>query len=402
VGTLKSFLNVKSDEDFVLAVAWILATLRDYGPYPILALAGEHGSAKSSFSSILRLLCDPNTAPLRALPREDRDLFIAASNGHVLSFDNISGLPAWISDTLCRLATGGGFATRTLYSDQDETLFDSSRPIILNGIEDIVTRPDLADRSLFLTLEPISEGDRRPEKELYAAFEKQRPYILGALLTAVSRGLKRLPETRLEKLPRMADFALWATACEGALWAEGAFGAAYSSNLAEATGNVADADPIAAAIRVLMREQTEWSGFTAALLAELAQIAGDRAVRAKDWPNTPKALGGRLRRAAPLLRKLGIDIRFPARTDHKQPRAVVITSSEEGKRSAPSAPSAPQAGTARDNNELGKGPNSPGLRPNPGPEKIGPDIVPAKSLKDKLLAEAADGTDELGGWEETI
>jgi hypothetical protein len=90
----------------------------------------------------------------------------------------------------------------------------------------------------------------------------------------------------------MADFALWATACEGALWAEGAFGAAYSSNLAEATGNVADADPIAAAIRVLMREQTEWSGFTAALLAELAQIAGDRAVRAKDWPNTPKALGG--------------------------------------------------------------------------------------------------------------
>jgi hypothetical protein len=160
VGTLKSFLNVKSDEDFVLAVAWILATLRDYGPYPILALAGEHGSAKSSFSSILRLLCDPNTAPLRALPREDRDLFIAASNGHVLSFDNISGLPAWISDTLCRLATGGGFATRTLYSDQDETLFDSSRPIILNGIEDIVTRPDLADRSLFLTLEPIF--GRRP------------------------------------------------------------------------------------------------------------------------------------------------------------------------------------------------------------------------------------------------
>ena len=56
----------------------------------------------------------PNTAPLRALPREDRDLFIAASNGHVLAFDNVSGLPAWISDTLCRLATGGGFAVRQL------------------------------------------------------------------------------------------------------------------------------------------------------------------------------------------------------------------------------------------------------------------------------------------------
>jgi hypothetical protein len=91
-------------------------------------------------------LIDPNTAPLRALPREDRDLFIAATNGHVLAFDNVSGLPPWISDTLCRLATGGGFAVRQLYTDQDEILFDAVRPVILNGIEDIITRPDLADR----------------------------------------------------------------------------------------------------------------------------------------------------------------------------------------------------------------------------------------------------------------
>lgn len=63
----------------------------------------------------------------------------------------------WISDTLCRLATGGGFAVRRLYSDMDEVLFDAARPVILNGIEDIVTRPDLADRAVFLTLEPIPE-----------------------------------------------------------------------------------------------------------------------------------------------------------------------------------------------------------------------------------------------------
>jgi hypothetical protein len=144
---LRSFLNVKTDNDFVLAVAWVLACLRDCGPYPVLALSGEQGSAKSTFSAILRALLDPNTAPLRALPREDRDLFIAASNGHVLAFDNVSGLPAWISDTLCRLATGGGFAVRQLYTDQDEVLFDATRPVILNGIEDIVTRPDLADRA---------------------------------------------------------------------------------------------------------------------------------------------------------------------------------------------------------------------------------------------------------------
>jgi len=109
VETLRSFLNVQSANDFVLVVAWALAVLRNRGPYPVIVLSGEQGSAKSTFSAILRALLDPNTAPLRALPREDRDLFIAASNGHVLAFDNVSGLPAWISDTLCRLATGGGF-----------------------------------------------------------------------------------------------------------------------------------------------------------------------------------------------------------------------------------------------------------------------------------------------------
>jgi hypothetical protein len=187
---LRSFLNLKSNVDFVLVVAWALAVLRDRGPYPVLVLSGEQGSAKSTFSAILRALLDPNTAPLRALPREDRDLFIAATNGHVLAFDNVSGLAAWISDTLCRLATGGGFAVRQLYTDQDEVLFDAARPVILNGIEEIVTRPDLADRALFLTLEPIPEERRRPEAELWASFDIQRPLILGVLLNAMVEGLR--------------------------------------------------------------------------------------------------------------------------------------------------------------------------------------------------------------------
>jgi hypothetical protein len=169
-------------------------------------LSGDRAVRRTGISEIDLLsdpeaLLDPNTAPLRALPREDRDLFIAANNSHQLAFDNVSGLPAWISDTLCRLATGGGFAVRQLYSDQDEVLFDAARPVILNGIEDIVTRPDLADRAVVLTLEPIPEERRRPEAELWAAFEAERPCILGVLLDTVAQGLKRLPETRLERLP---------------------------------------------------------------------------------------------------------------------------------------------------------------------------------------------------------
>lgn len=364
VETLRAFLNVQSDQDFVLVVAWALAVLRNKGPYPALVLSGEQGSAKSTFSAILRALLDPNTAPLRALPREDRDLFIAASNGHVLAFDNVSGLPAWISDTLCRLATGGGFAVRQLYTDQDEVLFDAARPVILNGIEDIVTRPDLADRAVFLTLEPIPEERRRPEQELWAAFEAERPRLLGVLLDAVVEGLKRLPDTHLPKLPRMADFALWASACETALWPSGTFWSAYCGNRDEAVDGVIDADPVAAAVRAVMTERTEWTGTASDLLGALAEMAGERVAKSKTWPDSPRALSGRLRRAATFLRKIGIDIGFE-REGRARTRTIRITTA--GKPASPeirgAQPSASSASSAdRPKASSGNGFASPGLR----------------------------------------
>ena len=350
VDTLRSFLNVRADTDFVLVVAWALACLRNRGPYPVLALSGEQGSAKSTFLAMMRSLLDPNTAPLRALPREDRDLFIAASNGHVLAFDNVSGLPAWISDTLCRLATGGGFAVRQLYSDQDEVLFDAARPVILNGIEDIVTRPDLADRAVFLTLEPIPEERRRPETELWAAFEAERPRILGVLLDAVVEGLDRLPGTRLERLPRMADFALWATACETALWPAGTFWSAYCGNRDEAVEGVIEADPVASAVRAMMSlrtERTVWTGSATDLLGALGEVVGERVAKSKAWPDSARALSGRLRRAATSLRKIGIEIAFEregrARTRTINIAATLSHASPENGVERPSAPSASPA-----------------------------------------------------------
>jgi hypothetical protein len=120
----------------------------------LLAISGEQGSAKTVLSKMLKALVDPNVAPVRALPREQRELMIAANNGHVLAFDNLSGLPPWLSDALCRLATGGSFAVRQLYTNEDEILFQATRPLLVNGIEDVISRPDLADRSIFLTLAP--------------------------------------------------------------------------------------------------------------------------------------------------------------------------------------------------------------------------------------------------------
>ena len=353
IEVLRSFLNVQSDNDFVLVVAWALAVLRNRGPYPVIVLSGEQGSAKSTFSAILRSLLDPNTAPLRALPRENRDLFIAASNGHVLAFDNVSGLPGWISDTLCRLATGGGFAVRQLYTDQDEVLFDAVRPVILNGIEEIVDRPDLADRALFLTLEPIPEEKRLPEAELWATFEIERPQILGALLDAVVEGLKQLPETRLETLPRMADFALWASACETALWPLGTFWSAYCGNRDEAVEGVIDADPIATAVRAVMATRTVWTGTASDLLGALAEVVDERVAKSKTWPDSPRALAGRLRRAATFLRKIGIEIGF-GREGRERTRTINITTIQpsaapENAGAQPSAPSAPSAPTPKSN-----------------------------------------------------
>jgi len=120
---LRRFVNVASEADWHLLEAWLMAALRPRGPYPILVLHGEQGSAKSTTSRVLRALVDPSTAPLRSEPRELRDLMIAASNVWVINLDNLSRIHTWLSDALCRLSTGGGFGTRELFTDRDETLF---------------------------------------------------------------------------------------------------------------------------------------------------------------------------------------------------------------------------------------------------------------------------------------
>jgi hypothetical protein len=183
---LASFLNLPSRNEFVLVVAWLLATLRVAGPYPALAISGEQGSAKTVLSKLLKDLVDPNVAPVRALVREERDLVIAANNSHVLAFDNLSGLPYALSDAFCRLATGASFGLRQLYTDADEVLFQAARPILLNGIDDVIVRSDLADRALFLTLPPIADRRRRVERQLWHEFEVARPRILGSLLDAAA------------------------------------------------------------------------------------------------------------------------------------------------------------------------------------------------------------------------
>jgi hypothetical protein len=208
-----------------------------------------------------------------------------------------------------------------------------------------------------LTLQPIPEEHRRPEQELWAAFDAERPRVLGVLLDAVVVGLKRLPETRLEKLPRMADFALWATACETALWPAGTFWSAYCGNRDDAVEGVIDADLIATAVRAVMATRTVWTGTASDLLDALAEVVGERVAKSKTWPDGPRALAGRLRRAATFLRKIGIEIGF-GREGRARTRTINITtiqtfSTPEKLGAEPSAPSASSAPRAKSN--LAKG-----------------------------------------------
>jgi hypothetical protein len=283
--------------------------LRPVGPYPLLAISGEQGSAKTVLSKLLRALVDPNVAPVRALPREERELMIATNNGHVLAFDNLSGLSPWLSDALCRLASGGSFAVRRLYTDDEEVLFKAARPTLLNGIEDVIGRSDLTDRAIFLTLGPIGEEQRRSETELWREFELARPGILGALLDAAAHGLGAVGSVQLARLPRMADFALWATACETAVWPAGTFARAYTANRKVAIEGMIDTDPVAACVRELMSERSSWTGSA----ADLLRISAERASQTGDitgFPKNPRALAGHLRRAQTFLRALGIEITF--------------------------------------------------------------------------------------------
>jgi hypothetical protein len=308
---LAKFLNLASERDRVLIFSWLLATLRGTGPYPILALYGEQGSAKSTSARIIRELIDPNTVPLRAQPRDERDLFIAANNSLLLCLDNMSHISGSLSDALCRLSTGGGMATRELYTDADEVLFDVQRPCIINGIEDLAIRPDLLDRTIPVVLPRIEPEQRRSLRALMDDFYKARPLILGSLLSAVSAALARLPTIQVNVLPRMADFALWAMAGEEAMgFNPGTFIQAFTASRADANTLAIEASPFAQAITRLMERTRHWQGTATDLLQALKVDGDDERTHRIGWPNGPQAVSNALRRLAPILRDAGIIVEF--------------------------------------------------------------------------------------------
>lgn len=313
---LRPLLNIPDDTQWVRAQTWLVGSYRPKGPHHMLVIQGEQGSGKSLTARRMRQTVDPASLVLRSAPREERDLAVACRSGHVLAYDNLSGIPSWLSDAFCRIATGGGFGTRQLYSDDEEALFDLQAPILLNGIDDMLERPDLAERSLTLNLPAIPDEERRDEKSLDAEFLERWPRIFGALLDAVACSLSRVDEVQLEVSPRMADAARWATAAEPALGlAPGAVVRAIQAGQEEALHQGLESEPVAQALLVMLDEGRQvWTGSPSQLLKEFHSVAQELAT-GRGFPKSPGALGNRLTRVAPSLRRIGVQV-LRHRTKH--------------------------------------------------------------------------------------
>lgn len=310
---LRDLVNVRDDGDFTLIVAWLVGCYNPRGPYPILAVNGEQGSAKSTLCRLLRMLTDPNAAPIRLPPRNEDDLIVAARNSRVLAFDNLSDVPGWLSDALCSLATGTGVSTREHYSNTNEVVFEGARPIMMNGIPDLGSRPDFADRTVHIVLMSIAEADRRSEAEYWREVETRLPLILGAILNAVSRALRDRDQAP-PPITRMADFETWIAAAEPGLgWEKGTFIAAYLGNRKGQVEAAIEADPIGEAVCQLV-EKEDWLGSPTELLARLGEKVTDAVRKSRTWPAVNK-LRGRLRRLASPLRHRGIFLNLDERAN---------------------------------------------------------------------------------------
>jgi len=297
---LRRLLNV-DDDGWHLLLGWCVAALIPDLPHPVLALLGEQGTAKSTTARLLVNLLDPSPAPLRSCPRDLRQWAVAASASWTVALDNVSSIPGWLSDILCRAVTGDGIVDRALYTDDDVSVLSFRRVVALTSIDAGALSGDLAERLLPVELDRIPAGARRTESDIDAAFTDARPELLGALLTLLHEVLAVLPAIRLVELPRMADFARVLAAVDTVL------GSTTMKSYADAALHVAEAvvesDPFAEAVRTLATAR--WEGTATQLLDRLTPERPPRG-----WPKSARGVAGALRRVTPALRATGVVVGF--------------------------------------------------------------------------------------------
>lgn len=293
----------------VLVLAWLLDCFRPDTPFPVLELVGEQGSAKSTTQSILRSLVDPNKVMLRGRPKTVEDVFVAAANNWLVSYENLSGLTPEQQDAFCTLATGGGFASRQLYTNGEEHVMETKRPVVLNGIAVVATRPDLIDRVIHVDLPTIAPEARRDDADTHAGWERDQPAVFAGLLDLFAAALAILPTVKLAHKQRMADYERLGEAVARALgFAPGEFQQQYAVLVQAGVDRALESNAVAQALNKYIAERlmpVNWQGTAGQLYDLLGSFAiADRHA----WPRSPKGLADQLRRIAPAYRAKGIEI----------------------------------------------------------------------------------------------
>lgn len=320
IDELGEVVNIVS-EVLPLIVTWMVECFRPETAFPILEICGEQGSAKSTTQKRLRSLIDPNNVNLRNAPRETRDLLIGATQNWVVSYNNLSRIPKLIQDDFCSLSTGGGIAWRQLYSDMDEVVEEIQRPVVLNGISTLATNQDMVDRTVRITLPTIPDGAKRSDPELNQEFELAAPRLFGALLTVFSEALAELPAVRLERPPRMMDFALLGEAvCRVMGWPED-FAAIYRRVRLEAVESGMAESPVIEVLRQSIDRWLDYTGTPSELLRKLEKP--DHIGTA--WPSSGRGMADALHRHSVALRQVGIQVDFLPHTKQGNPVHIYKT-----------------------------------------------------------------------------
>lgn len=307
IRALRPFLNVAPEsDDERLIWGWLLSCYLPGGPYAHLCLHGPQGSAKSTATRLLRSLIDPHEVPARLMPKDIESLMLQAQNSAVVCLENLSGMPLWLSDALCVLATGGGLSRRGLYTEEEHYVF-GKRPAILNGIVEVATRGDLRDRCILVTLERIEDETRRAERDFWLAWEEARPAILGALYDAAALAFVEWQTIDTPSLPRMADMAKWIMAgCSSFFVSPKDWLAAYRNNQRMAAAIEVEASPLASLLLEFLDLHTVKQSSLGVLLQDMRRwlIQTDRTIP-PNFPETADGFGRQLRRIEILLQESG-------------------------------------------------------------------------------------------------
>jgi hypothetical protein len=224
-----------------------------------------------------------------------------------------------MSDILAQACTGGGFSKRQLYTDDDDIIYKVKRCIGLNGINLVISKPDLMDRSILLHLERIDPTRRIDEEKLWKDFEEAKAEILGGIFDVITKAMSIYLEVKLERLPRMADFGKWGYAIAEALGEKGdEFLRVYQKNVERQNEEVIQGNTLAQTVLTFMADEESWDGTVKGAWENLNKIANPDK-NDSTFPKSNRTLRKHLDRIKTNLMDLGITFRIGERTKDGYP-----------------------------------------------------------------------------------